>query len=108
MLAWQSLVAPQGSSGGAEPHPYHGPRESWQNYKRYFGILQWGRGLAPPPFAAPAKLGIYRCTLSGPAMQAPTGKGQSWRGNECVYAGIKLAREALRSVRRSILKTAYV
>ena len=28
MLAWQNLVLPQGPSGGAEPHPYYGPREN--------------------------------------------------------------------------------
>ena len=26
MLGWQNLVTPQGSSGGAEPHPYDGPQ----------------------------------------------------------------------------------
>ena len=34
MLARQSLVLPQGLSGGAEPHPYHKPQESVFEFHR--------------------------------------------------------------------------
>ena len=40
VLAYYSIVIPQGSSGGAEPHPYNEPREGLQNYRRYFVTLQ--------------------------------------------------------------------
>ena len=40
VLAHYSIVTPQGSSGGAEPHPYNEPREGLQNYRRYFVTLQ--------------------------------------------------------------------
>ena len=67
-----------------------------------------GAGLALPAFAVDASLRICRRSYAGLRCRPLRAKGKAGGEIERVQAGIKLAREALRSVRRSILTTACV
>ena len=81
------------------------------DYKRYFGISQWGQGLTSPAFAAAANPKIFPRTVGGPAVQAPTSKRQDFRKNISIFcdftvgAGLALPAFAvpasLRMCRRS-------
>ena len=69
------------------------------DYKRYCGISQWGQGLASPAFAAAANPKIFPRTVGGPAVQAPTSKGQSFHKNISLFCdsivGASIARPPL-------------